>query len=313
MPECVPIQPIFWVIFNAFVLALLLLDMGVFHKNATVIRVKEALLWSLFWVGLALCFNGLVYFWRGETAALHFLTGYLVEKALSVDNVFVFAVIFTYFKVPPQFQYRVLFYGILGALIMRAIFIFAGIALLERFAWMMYVFGGFLILTGIKMAFKKEDDEIHPENNFLVRIFKKFFRVTSEIRSQHFFIRQDGKLWATPLFIVLLVIETTDLIFAVDSIPAILAITQDSFIVYTSNVFAILGLRALYFALAGMMDKFPYLHYGLAAILAFIGCKMVLSKFYHLPTPVSLGMIVSILTISVLASLCFPPKDTKKL
>lgn len=300
------ISPIFWVFFNAFVLLLLALDMGVFHKHSKVISVKEALKWSAFWIFLALIFNVVVYFWQGKVPALDFLTGYVVEKALSVDNVFVFAVIFKYFKVRPEYQYRVLFFGILGALVMRAIFIFAGIALLQKFEWMFYVFGAFLILTGIKMLFKNDNPEEGLKNNFLVRVFKKFFRVTDKIEGEQFWIKKDGHWWATPLFIVLLVVEFTDLVFAVDSIPAILAITQDPFIVYTSNVFAILGLRSLYFALAGMMNQFHYLHYGLSSILIFIGIKMLLAQHYHLPTFVSLGVIISILVISVGASLLLP-------
>lgn len=297
------ISPIFWILFNAFVLILLALDMGVFHKNSKVISVKEALMWSAFWISLALGFNVIVYFWQGPVAGMDFLTGYVVEKALSVDNVFVFAIIFSYFKVRPEYQYRVLFYGILGALLMRAIFIFAGIALLQKFTWMFYIFGGFLVLTGLKMFIKQDNQDPGFEKNLLVNIFKKIFRVTNKIENEKFWVKKDGQWWATPLFIVLLVVEFTDLVFAVDSIPAILAITQDPFIVYTSNVFAILGLRALYFALAGMMHKFHYLRYGLATILVFIGIKMSISQHYHVPTFISLGAIISILFISVVVSL----------
>lgn len=303
----------------AFVLAMLALDLGVFHKEAHVVEIKEALTWTGVWIALALVFNvGIFYFWdqigadsgyTNSQAAMSFLTGYLVEKALSVDNVFVFLMVFAYFQVPQKYQHRVLFYGILGALFFRAIFIAAGSALLTKFHWMMLVFGAFLIITGIKMAIVK-DKKIDPDKNPVIKGFKKLMPVTKEFVGQNFFTRINGKLWATPLFITLLFIELTDIIFAVDSIPAIYAITSDPFIVFTSNVFAILGLRALFFALSGLMGMFHYLGYGLAAILVFVGGKMT-ANYWHMKLPhvVSLGIIAGILAISVILSIKFPPKD----
>jgi len=302
-----PHQILPWVLFNLFVLAMLALDLGVFHRKTHVILITEALLWSGFWIALALLFNVGVYFWRGSETALAFLTGYLIEKSLSVDNIFVFLLIFTYFGVPSLYQHKVLFWGIVGALIMRAIFIFAGVALIEKFHWVIYVFGAFLVLTGIKMALQKEK-EIHPERNPLLRLFRKFMPVADHYEGARFFIRRGGRFFATPLFIVLLVIETTDVVFAVDSIPAILGITVDPFIVYTSNVFAILGLRALYFALAGIMKLFHYLHYGLSAILVFVGAKMLLADLYKIPTGIALSVVAGLLLISVIASVVHPRK-----
>lgn len=262
-----------WIGFNVFVLAMLALDLGVFHRKAHVVKIKEALIWSAVWIALALLFNVGVYYWRGPQTALEFLTGYLLEKSLSVDNVFVFLLIFSYFRVPALCQHKVLFWGILGALIMRTVFIAAGIRLIQQFHWVIYVFGAFLIFTGIKMALQK-DKEIYPEKNPVIKLFRRLMPVTQDHDEEsRFFVRKAGRLHATPLFVALLVVETTDVIFAVDSIPAILAITRDPFIVYTSNVFAILGLRALYFALAGIMPMFHYLHYGLSAILVFVGVK----------------------------------------
>lgn len=298
--------PIFWIIFNVAVLLVLALDMGVFHRKVRTITVKEAIAWSFFWVTTALAFNLFVYWLEGPKQALDFLTGYTLEKSLSIDNVFVFAIVFKYFHIRPAFQYRVLFYGVLGALVMRAGFIFAGLALLEAFSWMLYVFGGILILTGIKLAIRQENAEINPEANIIVRLTKRFFRVTPEVECESFFVKKEGKWWVTRLFLCLLVIETTDLIFAIDSIPAILAITQDSFIVYTSNVFAILGLRSLYFALAGIMELFHYLHYGLAFILCFVGIKMIISGFWHFPTGLSLAIIIGTVAVSIAASYLFP-------
>lgn len=296
-----------WVGFNAFVLAMLALDLGIFHRQAHEVKVREALLWSVVWIALALLFNALIFFWKGPQVALEFLTGYLIEKSLSVDNIFVFIMVFAYFRVPALYQHKVLFWGILGALIMRAIFIAAGVTLIEKFHWIIYVFGAFLILTGVKMALQK-DKEIHPERNPMLRVFRRIMPVTADYRQDKFFVKQNGRRFATPLFVVLLVIETTDLIFAVDSIPAILAITLDPFIVYTSNVFAILGLRALYFALAGVMQLFHYLNYGLSAILVFVGAKMTVVDFYKIPIGVSLGVVAGILVISVVASLFWPRK-----
>ena len=302
------ISPLFWILFNAFIIGLLLLDMGVFHKKAHVIKVKEAMLWSCFWISLALVFNVILYFWLGGAHALDFFTGYLLEKSLSVDNVFVFAVIFKYFQVPPANQHRVLFFGIMGALVMRAIFIFAGIAILQHFHWTIYVFGAFLVITGYRMAFRKEDGDIHPDQNPLVVFIRKYLPIHPKTNYEHFFVKENGKWWATSLFIVLIVVETTDLVFAVDSIPAILAITQNSFIVYTSNVFAILGLRSLYFALAGMMDLFHHLHYALAGILTFVGVKMLVSSFIKIPNFLSIGIIIGTLILSVITSRIFPKK-----
>ncbi len=300
-----------WIGFNVFVLAMLALDLGVFHRKAHVIKIKEALAWSAFWIALALLFNVGVYFWSGPQTALEFLTGYLLEKSLSVDNIFVFLLIFSYFRVPALYQHKVLFWGILGALIMRAVFIAAGITLIQQFHWVIYVFGAFLIFTGIKMALQK-DKEIHPEKNPIIKLFRRLMPVTKEFdEKSRFFVRQGGILHATPLFVALLVVETTDVIFAVDSIPAILAITHDPFIVYTSNVFAILGLRALYFALAGIMQMFHYLHYGLSAILVFVGAKMLLADIYKIPIVVALAVIAGILFLSVIASILRPRRNTK--
>jgi len=300
-----------WIAFGILIIILLYVDLEVFHKKAHVIKVKEALLLSLFWICVALLFNLFIYFWRGPHPALEFFTGYLIEKSLSVDNLFVFLLIFQYFKVEGKHQHRILYWGILGAVIMRAIFIYGGITLINKFHWIIYIFGAFLIFTGFKMAFQKEK-EVHPERNPIIKIFKKLMPVTSESVDGRFFARMGGVLHATPLFVVLLVIETTDVVFAVDSIPAILAITRDPFIVYTSNVFAILGLRALYFALAGMADLFHYLNYGLALILSFIGVKMLMVDIYKIPSFIALGVVGGVLTISILASLIWPKKDAQK-
>ncbi len=292
-----------WVGFNVFVLLMLALDLGVFHRKAHVVSLKESITWTVVWVALAMLFNAWVWKYSGAQKGLEFLTGYLIEKSLSVDNVFVFALLFSYFAVPPKFQHKVLFWGILGAQVMRAIMIAVGSVLIVKFVWIIYVFGAFLILTGIKMILKKEE-EIHPERNPVVRAFKKLMPVTNDYRGDRFFVREDGVRHATPLFIVLLLVEMSDLIFAVDSIPAIFAVTNDSFIVYTSNVFAILGLRSLYFALAGIMGKFHYLKTGLGVVLVFVGVKMMLAhSAWKIDTLVSLGVIVLILTLSVVASL----------
>jgi len=306
---------LYWILFNVFVLIMLAIDLGVFNRKAHEVKIKEALIWSGVWIALALAFNlGLYYYYtppEGFTSAesaLQFLTGYVIEKSLSVDNIFVFVLIFTYFKVPAIYQHKVLFWGIIGALIMRAIFIFAGVALINQFAWIIYVFGGFLVFTGIKLLIQKEK-EIHPEKNPLIRLFKRFFRVTESYEGGKFFTIQNSRKVATPLFIVLIMIETTDLIFAVDSIPAILAVTQDPFIVYSSNVFAILGLRSLYFALAGLVKLFRYLQYGLAAILILVGSKMILNHFYAakiISTELSLILIIAILAASIVTSLLKP-------
>ncbi len=298
-------QTLLWIAFNVFVLAMLALDLGIFHRKAHAVRVREALIWSAVWIALSLVFNLGVYFYAGQEKALEFLTGYLLEKSLSVDNLFVFLLLFTYFKVPTRLQHTVLFWGILGALVMRAIFIFAGIALIQKFHWLFYVLGAFLVVSGIKLAFEK-DKEIHPERNLFLRVFRKFFPITKEFEGGKFFVRKSRKIYATPLFVVLIVVETTDVIFAMDSVPAILAITLDPFIVYSSNVFAILGLRALYFALAGIMKMFHHLHYGLSFILVFVGVKMLIEDFYRVPVPWALGVIAGTLTLSVVASILWP-------
>lgn len=292
----------FWVLFNVFVLLMLALDLGVFHRKAHVVSVKESLIWTFVWIGLALGFNTLLYFWMGKQPALEFLTGYLIEKALSVDNIFVFLMIFTFFQVPQQYQHRVLFWGIIGALVMRAIFIFAGVALIERFHFTIYIFGAILIYTGIKM-FQHTDVKIEPDKNPVIRFFKRIMPVTKDFQEDRFFARIDGKRAITPLFLVLILVETTDLIFAVDSIPAILAITRDPFIVYTSNVFAILGLRSLYFALSGISMKFWLLSYGLSIVLIFVGLKMMLVDVYKIPVGISLSVVGSIIALSIYLSL----------
>lgn len=297
-----------WVGFNVFVLSMLALDLGVFHRQAHVVSLRESLTWTFVWVTLALLFNLGIWHFAGSQKALEFFTGYVIEKSLSVDNVFVFALLFSYFAVPRVYQHKVLFWGILGALVMRAIMIGLGAALIQEFAWIIYIFGGFLILTGIKMVLKREE-EIHPERNPVVRAFKRFVPVTADYRGDKFFVVENGIRHATPLFVVLLLVEFTDLIFAVDSIPAIFAVTTDPFIVYTSNVFAILGLRSLFFALAGVMDKFHYLKIGLGVVLTFVGVKMLLAHSpYKIDTLASLGVICAILVASVVASLLFPRK-----
>jgi len=297
-----------WVGFNVFVLVMLALDLGVFHRKAHVVTFRESIAWTVVWVVLALVFNGWVWHQYGSQKALQFFTGYLIEKSLSVDNVFVFALLFSYFAVPAVYQHKVLFWGILGALVMRAFMIAAGAALIAKFTWVVYLFGAFLILTGIKMVVKREE-EIHPERNPVVRWFKRLMKVTPDYRRDKFFVFENGRRHATPLFVVLLLVEVSDLIFAVDSIPAIFAVTTDPFIVYTSNVFAILGLRSLYFALAGVMDKFHYLKIGLGAVLAFVGVKMLLAHTsYKIDTLVSLGVVAGILAVSVVASLLRPAR-----
>jgi tellurite resistance protein TerC len=311
-----------WVGFNVFVLLLLALDLGVFHRKAHAVSMKEALTWSVVWITLSLLFNLVIYlFWdkmvpnssytNGE-AALAFLTGYLIEKSLSVDNIFVFILIFSFFAVPDQYQHRVLFWGILGALIMRGLLILIGATLLETFHWIIYVFGAFLIFTGIRMA-RHQDEELKPDENPIVKFFRRFVPVTENYEDDKFFIRRAGTLFATPLFLVLLVVESTDLVFAVDSIPAIFAVTRDPFIVYTSNVCAILGLRALYFLLANVMHQFQYLKLGLSVVLTFIGIKMVIVDLYHIPVGVSLAVVASVLTISILASLWKTKSDARKI
>jgi tellurite resistance protein TerC len=283
------------------------IDLGLFHRKAHAVKTKEAFIWCAVWVSLALLFNAGVYHYKGGQAGVEFLTGYLIELSLSLDNLFVFLLIFTFFRVPKHHQHSVLYWGILGALVMRAIMIATGIALINEFHWVIYVFGAFLIFTGVKMFFTG-DKEIHPEKNIVIRLAKKVFPVTHEFDEGRFFTRRNARLMATPLFLVLLVIETTDLVFAVDSIPAILAITRDSFIVYTSNVFAILGLRSFYFALAGMFDKFRFLKVGLAIVLTYVGVKMLLADIYKIPTVLSLTFIALTIGLSILISFLNPEK-----
>ncbi|GMU64198.1 MAG: tellurium resistance protein TerC [Acidobacteriota bacterium] len=299
--------PLFWTIFLAGVLAILVLDLGVLNRKAHVVKPREAALWVGFCVALAALFAGWLFWKFGTRIGLEFVTGYLIEYALSVDNLFVFLVVFSYFGVPGQFQHRVLFWGIVGALVLRAVFILAGAALLAKFHWMIYVFGGFLVLTGVKLLFSGEG-EVDPEKNPILRLARRFLPVTPGYHGQRFFVVEAGKRYATPLFLVLLVIEATDVVFAVDSIPAIFGITRDPFLVFTSNIFAILGLRALYFLLADFMGRFHYLKYGLGLVLAFVGVKMVGSAWFKVPIGVSLGVIATLLGGSVAASWLFPPK-----
>ncbi|HSJ04630.1 MAG TPA: TerC family protein [Verrucomicrobium sp.] len=307
--------PTWWLIFTVFVLGMLALDLGVFHRKAHVVRVREALGWTGIWIALAMLFcfgiatghvGGYSEAMRSQ-ASLEFLSGYVLEKSLSVDNVFVFALLFGYFKVPQLYQHRVLFWGILGALVLRAVFIFAGVALIQQFHWILYLFGAILIYSGIKMWFAKDAD-IDPAHNPVLKWTRRLLPVTEAMHGQSFFVRHGGKLMVTPLFVVLVFVEWSDIVFAVDSIPAVLAVSRDPFIVFTSNVFAILGLRSLYFALSGVMDKFHMLHYGLSAILAFVGVKMLMVDFYKIPIGISLGVITTILAVSVVTSFYIPKK-----
>lgn len=294
-------EALLWIGFNLFVLIMLALDLGVFHRKRHAVSVKEALTWTGVWIALSMAFNVFIYYRFGEELAVQFFTGYLIEKSLSVDNIFVIILIFSYFQVPSENQHKVLFLGILGALVMRAIFIFAGIELIHSFHWLIYIFGGLLVITGFKMLFAK-DTPMDINNNFFVKALKRVVPMTDEYTSDRFFVRRNGLLLATPLFLALVVIEGTDLIFAVDSIPAVLAISDDPFIIYTSNIFAILGLRSLYFAVAGIEKYFKYLKYGLAVILIFVGVKMALADLFKLPVEVSLIVIAGILGTSMLAS-----------
>ena len=316
-----------WVGFITLILALLALDLGVLNRKAHVIKTREALVWTAFWIFLALVFNGVIYFmyenhWlgiglhtggesSGADAAMKYFTGYVVEKSLSLDNIFVIAVIFNYFSVPGVFQHRVLFWGILGALILRGAMIAAGAALIHRFHWVIYIFGALLIATAVKMLLSK-DEKIEPDRNPLVRLARRFYPVTPGFEGQHFFSRVDGERAITPLFLVLLVVESTDVLFAVDSIPAIFAITTDPFIVFTSNVFAILGLRSLYFALASVMDKFRYLKVSLMLVLVYVGMKMLLSGYFIIPTPISLAVICGILTTGIVTSIVVSNREIRR-
>ncbi len=297
---------LFWILFNLFVIAMLALDLGFFHRGAREVRFREALAWSGAWIALACVFAAGLFFWHGRGQALQFVTGYVIELSLSVDNLFIFLVIFRYFKVADEYQHKVLFWGILGALFVRGLFIAAGVGLMERFAWITYAFGALLVYSGLKLL-RGGKAEIRPEKNPLLLLFKKVLPVTGEYVGGKFFTHRTG-LYATPLFIVLLVVETTDIVLAVDSIPAVLAITLNAFIVYTSNVFAILGLRSMYFALAGMMDKFHYLHYGLSVVLILVGLKMIATHYVDVPTEWTLGIVLLVLATSIVASLMNPKK-----
>ncbi len=301
-----------WVGFHLFVFFMLVLDLGVFHKKEHIISVKESLIWTLIWISLAMIFNAGVYHFVGEKEAYEFLTAYVLEKSLSVDNIFVITLIFAYFKVDQLYQHRVLFWGVLGALFMRIIFIVSGVALIERFHFILYFFGAFLIYTGFKMLTSGDSDDINPEESFIYKMSKKFFKMTNEFHGEKFFVKINGINHITPLFLVLLIVEATDLLFAVDSIPATLSVTNNSFIAYTSNIFAILGLRSLYFAFAGVVKLFRFLSVALSIVLMFIGFKMLLEFKYKIPTSISLGVVLGILSISVILSMIFPEKEETK-
>ena len=300
--------PLLWLEFNLFVLVAIALDLGVFHRRPHKIELREALAWSLVWIGLSVLFGIGILRYSGHQAALEFFTGYLIEKALSVDNLFIFLIIFRTFAVNPRLQHRVLAWGILGALVMRGALIAVGAELIEHYSWVLYLFGAFLVYAGVRMFFTKKES-LHPEENFVVRFAQRHLRVSREYHGERFFVTQIGKRLATPLFVVLLIVEITDVTFAVDSIPAVFGITHDPFIVYTSNVFAILGLRALYFLLAGALDRLRYLDAGLGGVLTFVGAKMLAERWVHIPVQISLGVVVGILLIALAASLLFPGKS----
>lgn len=300
----------FWVGFNLFVLAMVAVDIGL-HRRRPTMTFRQAVGWTIFWVLLAAAFAGLVYLWHGHGAMLQFVTRYVVEESLSVDNLFVFLILFRYFRVPSDSQHKVLIWGVLGALVMRLIFILVGVSLLKRFEFIIYVFGAILIYSGIGLLRSSEPD-VDPEKNLVLRLFRRFFPITENFEGKNFFVKRDGSWIATPLFLSLLVVETTDLIFAVDSIPAILAISRDAFIVYTSNVFAVLGLRSLYFALEHFFGMFRFLHYGLSVILMLIGVKMLISHFYEAPLGITLGVVIGILGVSVGASLIWPETEVEE-
>jgi len=298
-----------WIFFSVFILAMLALDLGVFNSKSHVIKMKEAMLWTFFWVTLALLFGTGIYFFYGHGKAMEFVAGYLIEYSLSIDNLFVFMLIFRFFNVPRAYEHKALFWGILMALVTRGIFIFAGVALINTFSWVMYIFGAFLIFTGIKMALNKQT-EVHPDKNIAIKLLRYFIPVSNKFSGAKFFVVKKGIRYATPMLAVLLALETTDILFAIDSIPAVLAISKDPFIVYTSNVFAILGLRSLFFAISGLMKLFHLLHYGLAAILCFVGVKMLIEDYFHVPVAASLLVIASILVISIVSSIIWPdPKN----
>ena len=291
-----------WFAFLAFVSTLLIADLLIVHRRPHAPTTKEAAIESAVWISIGLAFTGVMWFWHGSPAATEYISGYLIEKSLSVDNVFVWALIMSYFAVPRAYQFRVLFWGIFGALVLRFLFILAGVTLLERFEWMLFVFGGLLLITAVRML-RHDEDEVHPENNAVLKVMRRIIPSTNEYNGQRLTVRRAGKLLATPLLAVLIVVETSDVVFAVDSIPAILAVSREQFIVFSSNAFAILGLRALYFLLADLRDKFSLLQEGLAIILAFVGVKMIISEWYHIPTPLSLGVIAVVLTVAILLSI----------
>lgn len=305
----VPASPLLYVLFTVFIIAMLMIDLGVLQRRDKDVKIKEALGWSAFWISLAMLFNFGLFLWHGKETALQFLTGYLIELSLSVDNLFVFVLIFMYFKVPSHYQHKVLFWGIIGAQVMRGLLIGLGVALIAKFHWIIYLFGIFLVITGVKMGFQKEEMEVHPERNLLVRLVKKLIPVTAGYHGSRFFLKLEGRRYATLLFIVVLVVETTDLLFALDSIPAIFAITTDPFIVYTSNIFALLGLRSLYFALAGLMNLFHYLKIGLSIVLTFIGVKMLLLEVFLIPIGITLGIVGGVILLSVASSILWPVKE----
>lgn len=297
-----------WVGFHVIVFAMLALDLGVINKKDHVISIKESLVWTAVWVAIALLFNAGIYYYLDHQAASEFLTGYVLEKSLSIDNIFVMTVIFGYFKVDPKFQHRVLFWGILGALVMRILFILGGVSLIERFHFLIYFFGAFLAYTGVKMLFS-EEKEMDPEKDFVFKFCKEYFKMSKDLHNEKFFVKINGVTHMTPLFLVLILIESTDLLFALDSIPATLSVTKNAFIAYTSNIFAILGLRSLYFAFSGVVHYFKYLTYALSATLIFIGFKMLVSNYYHIPTDVSLYVVLGLIGSSIAASLIFKDKE----
>lgn len=297
-----------WILFNVFILAMLIVDLKVFNRKPHEISIKESLIWTGIWIAMAVIFGIGIYFFMGPQSSLDYFTGYLIEKSLSVDNIFVFLLVFTYFGVDSIYQHKVLFWGIFGALVFRFLFIMVGVALLEQFHWIIYIFGAFLVFTGIKLGLEK-DKEIHPEKNPILKLVRRFIPITKDFHGPDFFIKRGSRIIATPMFVVLVVIETTDIVFALDSIPAIMAITRDTFLIYSCNAFAILGLRALYFALSGVMRLFHYLHYGLAFILVFIGIKMLIESFVHIPTLITLSVIVVTLTVSVIFSVKYPKEE----
>ena len=311
-PVTTTVSVAMWVAFWIVVLAALFIDLAVLNKHQGHVSIKEAAVMVTAWVSLAALFGGAIWLFEGPRHALEFYTGYILEYSLSIDNMFVFIMIFSYFAVPHDLQPKVLLWGILGAVVMRFIFIFVGVQLISAFAWMIYVFGALLIFTAAKMLLQKEDEKMDPGNSFILRVFKKIMPIKTDYHGNNFFIKENAKWFATPLFAALLVIEMSDVIFAVDSIPAVLGITRDTFLVYSSNIFAIIGLRSLYFLLSGMAGRFPYLKYGFSVILFFVGVKLFISHYVKIPVPLSLGVIVAILALSILASKVFPPKETAR-